>query len=37
MHFEVPSGTVEEFMEIIQRFGEEVIPQAEQIKCRSIV
>lgn len=35
IHLEVRSGTFAEYMELVQRFGEEVTPLAHQIPCRA--
>lgn len=35
IHLEVRSGTVAEYMDLVQRFGQDVIPLARQIPCRT--
>jgi len=35
MHFDVRSGTMQEYLEIVQRFAEQVIPAARSITARS--
>ena len=35
VHLEARSGTFDEYLELVQRFGEEVIPLARQIPCRA--
>jgi probable F420-dependent oxidoreductase len=37
MHFDVRSGTITEYLEIVQRFAEEVIPAARDIDSRPFV
>jgi len=33
MHFEVPSGTIEELFETVERFAVEVLPEAAEIEA----
>jgi hypothetical protein len=33
MHFEVASGTTEELFEIVERFAEEVLPEAAMLEA----
>ncbi len=35
MHFDVRSGTMSEYLEIAQRFAEDVLPAAREITARS--
>ena len=35
MHFDVRSGTMTEFLEIVQRFAEDVLPAARAITARA--
>lgn len=37
LHFEVPSGTIAELLETVERFGAEVLPDARGIAPRSLL